>query len=291
MQKQKEKIVSFTLVLNSYIVYSPKSATKQKYSHKGNKNISIIPFKFQLNGIKIARAMQKQHMALRTINILTLFASILLLASLSIEILYTEELARFSGLYYWAMLIVCIIFIIDFFALMLSNKRPWHFFARNFPMLLLSIPYHFIVQNIGIELSHSDTIILSGIVMLRAVMALYITLRWLIEGRATRILWAYIATVVICTYFAALFFYEYEAPVNSSVESFGDALWWACMNMTTVGAEIFPVTTIGKVICVILPIMGMAMFPVFTVYVTSIYERGERGTTVAQEQDKPKISE
>jgi voltage-gated potassium channel len=63
------------------------------------------------------------------------------------------------------------------------------------------------------------------------------------------------------------------------------------MNMTTVGAEIFPVTAIGKVICVILPIIGMAMFPVFTVYITALYQRVERGTTVAQEQDKPKISE
>jgi voltage-gated potassium channel len=99
---------------------------------------------------------------------------------------------------------------------------------------------------------------------------------------------------VVCTYFAALFFYEYEAPVNSSVQSFGDALWWAAMNMTTVGAEIFPVTTIGKIICIILPIIGMAMFPVFTVYVTSLYDRSTEqpstpsGTDIAQSSNKPK---
>ncbi|MBO7313955.1 MAG: two pore domain potassium channel family protein, partial [Alistipes sp.] len=172
-------------------------------------------------------------MILRITNILTLLASILLLASLSIEILYSTEFARFSEAYTWAMLIVCIIFVIDFFALMLHNPHPWRFLLRNITMLLLSIPYHFIIEHLGIILNHTESMILSGIVMLRAVMALYITLRWLIEGRATRILWAYIATVAICTYFAALFFYEYEAPVNSSVESFGDALWWACMNMTT----------------------------------------------------------
>lgn len=230
-------------------------------------------------------------MILRITNILTLLASIMLLASLSIEILYSTEFARFSEAYTWAMLIVCVIFIVDFFALMLHNPHPWRFLLLNITMLLLSIPYHFIIQHLGIILNHTESMILSGIVMLRAIMALYITLRWLIVKRATRILWAYIATVAICTYFAALFFYEYEAPVNSSVESFGDALWWACMNMTTVGAEIFPVTAIGKVICVILPIIGMAMFPVFTVYITALYQRVERGTTVAQEQDKPKISE
>jgi voltage-gated potassium channel len=93
----------------------------------------------------------------------------------------------------------------------------------------------------------------------------------------------------VCTYFSALFFYEYEAPVNSAVHGFGDALWWACMNMTTVGAEIFPVTAIGKAICVVLPIIGMAMFPIFTVYVTSLYApRESRGTTLADDSTNKK---
>ena len=224
-------------------------------------------------------------MVLRIINILTLVASILLLASLSAEIIYSRELAQFSDAYSWAMLGVCLIFIIDFFALMLHDDHPWRFLARNFVVLMLSIPYHSLFAWMGYTADHSIEMTLSGIVMLRAVMALYITLRWLIARRTTRLLWAYIATVAVCTYFAALFFYEYEAPVNSAVHGFGDALWWACMNMTTVGAEIFPVTAIGKVICVILPIIGMAMFPVFTVYVTSLYTPSGRGTRVAEKEE------
>jgi voltage-gated potassium channel len=218
----------------------------------------------------------------------------MLLASLSVNIIYSTELAQFTEVYSWAMFAVCMIFIVDFFALMVHNSHPWRYFARNIAMLILSIPYHTIATLSGITIGHTLYIIISGIVMLRGVMALYITLRWLIARRTTRLLWAYIATVVVCTYFAALFFYEYEAPVNSNVKSFGDALWWAAMNMTTVGAEIFPVTTIGKIICVALPIIGMAMFPVFTVYVTSLYDRREEqldkttGTGIAKDSNKPK---
>ena len=231
-------------------------------------------------------------MFLRLINILTLLASLLLLASLSVEIIYSRELAQFSVAYDWAMFVVCIIFMIDFFALMASSPHPWRFLGRGFIVLILSVPYHTIAQLLGVELGHTMQMLLSGVVMLRSVMAIYITLRWLIVERTSRLLWAYIATVVVCTYFSALFFYEYEAPVNSQVKGFGDALWWAAMNMTTVGAEIFPVTAIGKVICVVLPIIGMAMFPVFTVYVTSLYDnkRTNAGTRVAQDSDKP-ISE
>lgn len=226
---------------------------------------------------------------LRIFSILTLVASILLLASLSLEVLSSRDLAEFSQLYTWAMLAVCMIFLVDFFLMMWASSNRWNFLGRNFVMLILSIPYHFIINLVGVVPNHLMTVILSGVVVLRAVMALFITLRWLIERRATRLLWAYITTVAMCTYFASLLFYEYESPVNSSVRNFGDALWWAAMNLTTVGAEIFPVTAIGKVICVMLPILGTAMFPVLTVYITSLYNRhvASSGTGVVDKADKP----
>lgn len=216
-------------------------------------------------------------MLLRTINILTLLASLLLLASLSVEIIYSSELARFSVVYSWAMFAVCIIFLVDLFALTISSPRPWRYLLRNLHILILSIPYHTLLPLLGIRLGHTGQMVLSGVVVLRGVMALFITLRWLIERRTTRLFWAYIFTVLVCTYFAALMFYEFEAPVNSSVGGFGDAMWWAWMNLTTVGSAITPVTALGKVICVVLPILGMAMFPVFTVYITSLYDvKGEK---------------
>ena len=229
-------------------------------------------------------------MWLRTINILTLIASVMLLASLSVEVLYSREFAEFSELYSWAMFVVCIIFLADFFMLMWASGDRLKFLVHNFPMLILSVPYHTILNIVGILPNHLETIILSGVVLFRAVMALFITLRWLIESRTSRLLWAYVATVVLCTYFASLLFYEYEAPVNSDVRNFSDALWWAAMNLTTVGAEIFPVTTIGKTICVMLPVLGTAIFPILTVYITSLYEHhsSKSGTRVADDSVKPK---
>jgi voltage-gated potassium channel len=219
---------------------------------------------------------EKKSMLLRLFNILTLVASILLLASLSVKIIYSSELAELGSTYSWSMFGVCLIFIADILAEMLHSPHPWRFLLHNLPVLLLSIPWHTIFRWCGVELTHTWHMAMSGVVMLRAVVALYITLRWLIEGRAARLLWAYIATVVVCTYFAALLFYEYEASVNSEVQSFGDALWWASMNMTTVGSSIVPITALGKSMGVVLPIVGMAMFPVFTVYITSLYDKATK---------------
>lgn len=217
-------------------------------------------------------------MFLRIVNIMTLVASAAMLITLSMEILYAHELAPFTSLFDTATLVVCLIFCLDFFVLMWHSKHRLKFLARNFLILILSIPYHAIADALNIGFNHKAQMIMSGIVVLRAILALYITLRWLIERRITRLLWAYVATVAITTYFSALIFYEFEAPVNPSLHSFGDALWWAWMNLTTVGAEIFPITLAGKIVCVFLPILGMAMFPVFTVYITSLYEsRNNKG--------------
>ena len=57
---------------------------------------------------------------------------------------------------------------------------------------------------------------------------------------------------------------------------FGDAIWWASMNLTTVGADIFAVTAVGKILTVLLPTLGMMMFPIFTVYVTSLVQQANK---------------
>lgn len=68
-----------------------------------------------------------------------------------------------------------------------------------------------------------------------------IIVRWLVsENRMRRLFFAYIFTVVIFTYISGLVFYDYEVLVNPKLHGFGNALWWAWMNVTTVGAEIFP---------------------------------------------------
>ena len=99
---------------------------------------------------------------------------------------------------------------------------------------------------------------------MRAFLAFYIVVQWLVDNKVRKLFFAYIFTVVVFTYISALVFYDYEILVNSKLHGFGNALWWAWMNVTTVGAEIFPVTTLGKIFCVMLPSLGMMFFPIFT---------------------------
>ena len=63
------------------------------------------------------------------------------------------------------------------------------------------------------------------------------------------------------------------------VPNYGAALWWACMDATTMEATYIPLrwwedtrrnTTAG---------MGMMMFPLFTVYVTNMVQRYNKKST------------
>ena len=57
------------------------------------------------------------------------------------------------------------------------------------------------------------------------------------------------------------------------VNGYGDALWWAFMDVTTVGSNIIAQTVTGRVLSVLLAALGMMMFPIFTVYVTSLLQK------------------
>ena len=98
----------------------------------------------------------------------------------------------------------------------------------------------------------------------------------MLDGAVAKIFGAYVLTIVGVTYLAALMFYDYEIDVNDELRNFGNALWWSAMNATTVGSSIIPVTIAGKFLSVLLPVIGMMFFPIFTIYVTDIYNSESR---------------
>lgn len=57
---------------------------------------------------------------------------------------------------------------------------------------------------------------------------------------------------------------------GSTITSFGDAVWWACATMTTVGyGDVYPVTAEGRVIGVALMVAGIALLGTVTATVAS----------------------
>ena len=71
--------------------------------------------------------------------------------------------------------------------------------------------------------------------------------------------------MVMVTYFCSLIFFQEEYGINPQVDTYWTALWWAAMNMTTVGCDVACHAVAGKIVDVVLPVVGMVIFPLFTV--------------------------
>ena len=206
------------------------------------------------------------------LNTVSLAASVVLLVSISIEVADRAD-DLLSDRYRVLQLVVCSIFFVTAsFRLLIPEYRRRHWF-RDTLFAIASIPYINILEWSGVELHGRYERVVAFAPVVISVMATVVILEWLIDGRKRRLMAAYILTVIMFTYISALLFYDCEMGVNSRLNNFGDALWWAWMNVTTVGAEIFPVTAVGKVVCVVLPVVGMMFFPIFTVYISDYYGR------------------
>ena len=63
----------------------------------------------------------------------------------------------------------------------------------------------------------------------------------------------------------AVLLYWLEAESNPKIHSLLDTLWWAVSTVTTVGyGDVIPITAMGKVVGIVLMILGTAVFCSFT---------------------------
>jgi voltage-gated potassium channel len=69
---------------------------------------------------------------------------------------------------------------------------------------------------------------------------------------------------------AAAFTIVEDVGDGRRVDSFGDALWWSASTISTVGyGDVYPVTTVGRIIAVLTMIVGVSTFGVITAKLAS----------------------
>lgn len=209
--------------------------------------------------------------------------SIILIVWISIDTFESENLLhdyRYMHFQYW----VCMFFVLDFFVGLFFATNRLRYFRSHLIFLLLSIPYMNIIDALDIHLSHDAIYFVRFIPLARGALAMSIVLGYLSSNPVSSLLLSYLSIIVMVTYFCSLIFYQRESGVNPEVNTYWTALWWSAMNMTTVGCNISPVTVAGKIIAVILPMCGMIIFPLFTVYLTDYVTRlVKRGRQERQE--------
>ena len=180
---------------------------------------------------------------------------------------------------------VCGLFLADFFVRWYTDGWTGRFFNHNLFFLLVSIPYLNIVYGLSTTISHSTWLILRLIPLARGIYGVSLIVGWMTRSRITNLFATYLTILFTTIYFCSIVFYYMEHDVNPPVKTYWDAFDWALMNVTTVGSNIFGVTKIGQILAVILAAAGMIFFPIFTAYVTTIFQRKRKETNgTADEQ-------
>lgn len=206
------------------------------------------------------------------LHVIILLLSLFLVISISVDTFkgipfYTQSL------YMKVQLWICILFLFDFVLELILSTDKLLYFRTHFLFLLVAIPYQNIIAYMGWTFSAEVTYMLRFIPLVRGGYAMAIVVGWLTYNKASSLFVSYLTMLLATVYFASLAFFVMEHKVNPLVMGYGDAIWWAFMDVTTVGSNIIAVTTTGRVLSVLLAALGMMMFPIFTVYITSLIQK------------------
>jgi voltage-gated potassium channel len=68
-----------------------------------------------------------------------------------------------------------------------------------------------------------------------------------------------------------MYAFEQAPEVEGGFTSFGDALWWTSMLLTTMGSAYWPVTAEGRVLCILLAVYAFAVFGYITAAFASFF--------------------
>lgn len=79
------------------------------------------------------------------------------------------------------------------------------------------------------------------------------------------------ALTVLVTLSGAAGMYAFENEVSGGLHSYGEALWWTAMIMTTMGSHYWPQTLEGRVLCVVLALYAFGVFGYVTATLATFF--------------------
>lgn len=232
-----------------------------------------------------SKASLVKHYVLTTLRMIVLAAAVFLILIITrdtfenISFLVDPRYLKFQ---FW----ICMIFMFDIVMECILGVKTWKRLFMEIAFFFLCIPFINIIDYFGIHVSGEILFLLRLLPMLRATYVIVVVTSTIRTNQVTNLFRAYITLFIVTVYFSSLMFYVEEHSVNNDVDTYWSALWWSIMTLTTAGCYITEVTTVGKILSVVLSGGGLILFPVFTVYVANAVS----GTTSSQSSDDKKQS-
>ena len=80
-----------------------------------------------------------------------------------------------------------------------------------------------------------------------------------------------LSLLVVMVGAAGMYAFERDAPNGSGFDSYGTALWWTAMLLTTMGSDYWPTTPEGRLLCWVLSLYAFAVFGYVTASLASFF--------------------
>ena len=107
--------------------------------------------------------------------------------------------------------------------------------------------------------------------LLRVVSSLNRSMRALGASLSRRGFGYVLALTVLVAFTGAAGMYAFENAAPDGLKSYGEALWWTTMVLTTMGSQYWPLTIEGRVLCVFLALYAFAVFGYVTATLATFF--------------------
>lgn len=177
--------------------------------------------------------------------------------------------------------IVCVFFFVDFCQRLITAESKLGYMRWGWIDLLACIPA-------GLFQGARLFRVVRVLRVLRAFKSAQLVWRLLFRNRAEGVFASAATATILLVAFGAITMLLVESPdPTSPINTAEEALWWAFVTVTTVGyGDYYPVTTLGRVVAVILMVCGVGLFGSFAAYISSIFvqDDSERESREARAQ-------
>ena len=182
------------------------------------------------------------------------------LVLLGIEFLW-EEVWEQNPLFNSLSTVIWIIFILNFAVELILAPRKLEYFQRNWlTTLALVVPALRVFRVFRVFGFLRATRVARGFRLVRVVGSLNRGMRALGASMSRRGFGYVVALTVIVTLSGAAGMYAFENGSPDGLNSYGEALWWTAMIMTTMGSAYWPLSPEGRVLCIILALYAFGIF-------------------------------
>jgi len=196
-----------------------------------------------------------------------LILAFLWLALLMVELIWGESLLfEIVGTIIWA------IFILDFAVKFVLAPHKVAYLKQNWLIALsLLMPALRLFRVVRAFRLLQLARVGRGLRLFRVVSSLNRGMRALRASLSRRGFGYVIALTILVMFAGAAGMYAFESGTPGGMKSYGEALWWTAMVLTTMGSQYWPETVEGRLLCVFLALYAFAVFGYVTATLATFF--------------------